>query len=101
MSFLPKIAYAASSADDVVNSLVGRIVDAIVMPVLVVVFLLAIFYFTWGVAKFLIYSNDPDKRKDGQKHILYATIGLAIMISVFGIIRLVANTVGQGSAIGF
>lgn len=101
MFFLPKVAQAAGGAENVVYTVVPKIVDNIVMPLVMFVFALAIVYFVWGVASFMINSNDPEKRAQGQKHILWATIGLAIMVSVFGIIRFVANTVGQGSSIGF
>ncbi len=99
MIFLPKIAQAATSAEGTINSIVPKIVDAIVMPVITVVFMVAILYFVWGVTMFMINSSDPDKREQGRKHILWGIIGLVIMVSVFGIIRLVANTVGQN--VGF
>lgn len=101
MSFLPKIAHAASSADSVVNSIVPKIVDNIVLPIVQLVFALAILIFVWGLVGFFRGAEDSEARTTGQQHILWGVVGMAIMVSVYGIIRLVANTVGQGSALGF
>ncbi|MEK7463962.1 MAG: hypothetical protein AAB610_02480 [Patescibacteria group bacterium] len=100
MNLLPKIAHAASSAD-VVNSIVPRIVDNIVMPIIQLIFALAILVFIWGLIGFFKNGEDSEARTTGQKHILYGTIGMAIMVSVYGIIRLVAASVGQTSVLGF
>jgi hypothetical protein len=100
MDLLPKIAHAANGAD-AVNSIVQKITNAIILPLVSLVFLAAFLYFVYGVVKFLINTDDPEKRAQGKQHILWATIGLAIMMSVYGIIRFVAQTVGQGGNIGF
>jgi hypothetical protein len=97
MSFLPKIAHAANSADAVVNSIVPKIVDNIVTPLLELLFVLTILLFVWGLFGFFQGGDDLQKRKDGQQHILWGVIGMFIMISVYGILRLVASTVGQPS----
>lgn len=101
MNFLPKIAHAASSADSVVNSIVPKIVDNIVLPLVQFIFALAVLLFVWGLIGFFTNGEDMTKRAEGQQHILWGTIGIAIMVSVYGIIRLVANSVGQSSVIGF
>lgn len=101
MNFLPKIANAANSADAVVNSIVPKIVDNIVIPIVVLVSALAILIFIWGLIGFFMNGEDTTKRDDGKRHILWGTIGLTIMVSVYGIIRLVAATVGQSSVLGF
>ncbi len=100
MSILFKVAYAGNSSDAVINSIVPKIVDNIVMPVVGFIFALATLYFVWGLIGFFM-SDDSTKREEGKSHILWGTIGIAIMLSVYGIIRLVASTVGQSSALPF
>lgn len=91
-----KIANAAS-ADAVVNTIVPKIVDNIVLPIVELLFALATLYFVYGLFVYFINSTDPAKRTEGQQHILYGVIGIAIMVSVYGIIRFVASSVGQSS----
>ncbi len=82
----------------VVTGIVSKIVSAVVMPILTVVFLLAIVLFVWGAAGLIINKDDSaEKRRDSQRHILYGVIGMFIMIAAYGIIRFVANTIGVAS----
>ena len=81
------------------NDIVSKIVANIVMPLITFIFALAVLLFIWGIIGFFL-SGDEAKRKQGQDHILWGTIGIAIMVSVFGIVRLVANTVGQNNIFG-
>jgi hypothetical protein len=97
MSILPKIAHAASSADAVVNNIVPKIVDNIVTPLLELLFFLTLVLFIWGLIGFFKSGDDAEKRKEGQQHILWSVIGMFIMVSVYGILRLVAATVGQSA----
>lgn len=87
--------------DSVINSIVPRIVDNIVLPVVQLVFALAVLMFVWGLIGFFRGAEDSEARTTGQRHILWGVVGMVIMVSVYGIIRLVANTVGQGSVLGF
>ncbi len=79
------------------TGIISKIVSAIVMPVLAVIFALAVLYFVWGVAGLILNKDDADKRNDSKNHILYATLGMAIMVSAYGIIRFVAATIGVAS----
>jgi ABC-type dipeptide/oligopeptide/nickel transport system permease subunit len=97
LSIFTKIANAASSADAMVNEIMPRIIDNIVMPIVQFIFALATIYFIYGLFVFFTGSADATKRKQGQDHILWGVIGIFIMISVYGIIRFVASSVGQPS----
>lgn len=89
----------ASGADAVVNTIVPKIVDNIVLPILGILFSFTILVFIWGLYGF--FKGDEDSRNQSKQHILWGVVGLFIMISVYGIIRLVASIVGQSSALPF
>ncbi len=99
MFLLPKIAQAATS--DAVNSVVSKIVDNIVMPALELLFFLTLVVFIWGLIGFFKGGEDTEARKKGQQHILWGVIGMFIMVSVYGILRFVAATVGQSGSLPF
>ncbi len=103
MSWMPSLINIvhAQSVDAKVNSVIGKIVSNIVYPIITVMFALAFVMFVWGVLNFFRSGDDPAAREQGQKHLLWGIVGMAIMVSVFGIIRLVASSVGQSSALGF
>jgi len=73
----------------------SKIVDNIISPIVAFVFALAVLLFVWGIVEYIIGGEDSEKRKTGQTHVLWGVIGIAIMVSVYGIIRFVASSVGQ------
>ena len=95
MISLFSIVNAASGADSVVNSIMPKVVDNIVMPLLQLLFVVTMFYFVWGLFALFRDGDDSEAKKSAKNHILWGVIGIFIMISVYGIIRMVANTVGQ------
>ena len=80
-----------------VTGVVSKIVSAVVMPVITVVFALAILLFVWGAAGLILKKDNPDKRAEIQQHILWGVIGMFIMVASYGIIRFVAATIGVAS----
>ncbi|MFA6158261.1 MAG: hypothetical protein WC763_01385 [Candidatus Paceibacterota bacterium] len=68
--------------------------EFVVDPAIKLIFAVAIAYFVYGVYSYVRNSSESTARTDGANHILYSTIGLFIMISVWGIIRIIAGTLG-------
>lgn len=97
MNFLFKVAHAGPTTDTVINSIVPKIVDNIVLPLVQLLFAFTFLIFVWGLFGFFSNGDDTTKREEGRQHILWGVIGIAIMVSAYGIIRLVAATVGQPS----
>ena len=75
------------------DSVLTNIINNIVNPAVNLIFALAVVYFVYGVFEFIRDSKDPAARGTGGQHILWGSIGLAIMVSVFGIIRLIQETI--------
>lgn len=45
------------------------------------------------MVKYMLNLNNPSGRQEGQRHMLWGVIGLAIMLSAFGIVKFVFNSV--------
>ena len=55
----------------------------------------AVVFFLWNVFKFVMAAGDEEKRKEGQSGIIYGIIGIAVMVSIYGLVNfLTASTVG-------
>lgn len=96
---LVKISYAQgvfskAAANPGVNSLVTKIVSEIVQPLVTGLFFLTMLIFIWGLFGLFTKPADSTARADAQRHVLWGVIGMFIMVGVYGIIRLIANTVG-------
>ncbi len=87
--FLPVIALAQFGE---VNTFIGKISEFINGVIIPFIFGLALLMFIWGVFKyFILGGSDEGKQEEGKQLILYSVIGLVVMVSIFGIVNLVAN----------
>lgn len=78
------------STEQILNTLATEILN----PVVGLLFAGAVAYFIYGVIVYIANADDNEAREKGKKHILYSVIGLVIMAGVWGIIDLIANTIG-------
>jgi hypothetical protein len=58
----------------------------------VLVLALALLFFFWGVAKFILNADNDEKRTEGKKVMIWGIIALFVMVSVWGLINILANT---------
>lgn len=76
------------------DPLLQKAVQVIVNPILQVAFVVATILFAYGIFEFIKSADSPEGRKTGQQHMLWGLIGLAIMVSVFTIMKILLNTLG-------
>ncbi len=79
-------------AEASVASLMNSINNVIIDPIIYFLFALAVVYFLYGVAQFFLSPDNEEVRKASKSHMLWGVVGLVIMISVFGIMHLIVNT---------
>ena len=59
------------------------------------VFAVALLMFIYGIFKYFILGGaDDDEREAGKKLMLWAIVGFVVMVSVFGIVNLIAGGLG-------
>lgn len=81
-------------AEASVQTLMDSINRVIINPLIILLFGLAVVYFIYGLTKYLISPDNEEVRKSSKSHMLWGIIGMFIMVSVFGIINLIINTIG-------
>ena len=92
VAFTPVLALAQFGE---VNTFIGNISGFINSVLIPLVFAIALLVFMWGAFKFFIMKgNDPDAQKEGRDLMLYAVIGFVMMVSIFGIVNLIAGGLG-------
>ncbi len=68
------------------------IINSVLVPVL---FAVAFIVFLYGIARSYIFSyGDPEKVKEGHHLILWGLVAFAVMVSIWGLVNVVANTFG-------
>lgn len=71
---------------------ISQFVSDILIPL---VFALALLMFFYGVFKFLILGGgDEGSRAEGRQLMLWAIIGFVVMVSLWGIVNLIAGGLG-------
>lgn len=87
------IAHASSHIAEA-RSLVDRIEDAILFPLVTLLLAVALLVFLWGAFEYVNNAESDEGRRAGQRHMLWGIIGLLIMISALAILRIAAGTFG-------
>lgn len=88
---IPAISFAA------LDGLRGLLIDiqGLLKLVYPIVFTIALIYFFWGVAQFILKEAGNDKaREDGKKKIMWGVVALFVMFSIYGIISAISNLTG-------
>src|SRR3989344_5309651 len=63
--------------------------------VIPLIFALALAAFIWGVMQFFILNPDEEaKREQGKQFIVWGIVALAVMLSVWGLVKILGNTFG-------
>ena len=89
-ALLPAVAFAQlGNVENIVDS-IGRLVSA-ATPIVVGLALLAFF---WGLAKYIFAAGDEEKKSEGKNIMIWGVIALFVMISVWGIVRFIADAIG-------
>ncbi len=80
-----------------VASTILFIINSVLVPVL---FAFAFIVFLWGVFKKYIWSRGDEKAiEEGHRLIWWGIIGFVIMISLWGLVNVVANTFGLAGVV--
>ncbi len=82
------------SGDVTGEQILENVVSEIFSPLYQLAVALAILYFLYGVFKFIVDMNDPEKKNFGKSHLLYGLIGLFIILSVGGVLRFFSDIFG-------
>lgn len=79
-----------ATLDCIINKVILQIINPLI-PVLVGIGLIVFF---WGIIQFVLNADSEEKRSTGKQHMIWGIIGIFIMVSVWGIIRLLQDFFG-------
>lgn len=87
---LPFVTLAVNNSDAPLTIIekVGGWIDTLVP----IVMTLALLYFFYGLAKYIMNAGDEAKAKEGKSIMIYGIIALFVMVSVWGVVYLLQGT---------
>ena len=85
--------FPAIALAQTIESALGRLQNIIglLTPMAVAIALLFFFY---GLAKYILNAGDEDKKKAGRSIMVWGVIALFVMVSVWGLVRIIGQTFG-------
>lgn len=89
MGMVPVVANAKTFKE-----LVDTVTDGLAALVVRFLFALAFMFFFWGVAQYVLSSEESVKSK-GRDFMFWGIIGLTVMFAVYGLINILTNTIWQ------
>lgn len=80
-------------ADVYVQGVIGKFIDIIINPIIVLLAAASLVVFFYGIIEFLSQGNNAEKASTGKRHMFWGIIGLTIFITSIGLLRILSNTV--------
>jgi len=77
-----------------IDQLLLKINYYIINPIITVLFVVATVWFMVGLIRYFLPQGNEGEREKGKQHMVWGLVGMFLMISVFGIMRLIVNTFG-------
>lgn len=82
-------------AEASVTTLMKSVSKVIINPIILLLFALAVVYFLFGFVNYLLNPDNETIRKESKDKMLWGIIGLFVMVSVFGIMSIILNSLGE------
>ncbi len=89
LELFAKTAYAAN-----LDQVLLKINFYVINPLIRILFALAFLIFVWGIIQYVLQRDSVDAKGQGRQHMIWGLVGLAIMTSVFFIVRIITTTLG-------
>lgn len=96
---LPMVSLAQESINNIedVGSFIVNIINGVLVPV---IFAVAFVVFIWGAFQtFILGANDEETKTNGKNLMLYGLIGFFVMVSVWGLVKILTGSVDLDNAI--
>lgn len=95
---LPLVSLAAVNNLSDLGSFIINIINNVIVPVL---FAVAFIVFLWGVFyTFILGASSEEVKEKGKNLMLWGLIGFFVMVSIWGLVNLLTNTLSFGNNTG-
>lgn len=77
-----------------VSEFLKKVDTAIITPLILLLFGLALAYFLWGLFVFIQNTDSDEGRTKGRQHMIWGVVGMVIMLAARTIIEIGLRTFG-------
>ena len=79
-----------------IQQIIEKITKEILNPIIYLLFAAATIMFIWGIVQYIASSGSPMGAQKGKNIMLGGIIGLFVMASAYGIVKILCNFFGTG-----
>ena len=97
LHFITTYVLIPSAEAQSIGAVMARVNRFVINPIISLMFVVAFVVFVWGLFNFFKAKSEGganDSLAKGKSHIINGIIGMVIMVSVFGIMQLLINSLG-------
>lgn len=87
LMFFPSVVFAAANIGTIIG-LIGNFISLLIP----IVAALALLYFFWGLAKFILAAGNESAKAEGKQIMVWGIIALFVMMSVWGLVKTLQMT---------
>lgn len=84
-----------NEAEASIVTLMKSVNKVLINPIIFLLFAVAMVYFLYGLVQYLLSPGNEEVHKRSKSVMLWGIIGLFIMTAVFGIMKIILNTLGE------
>ncbi len=92
LMFVPMFTFAAPDAGYITSAFDS--IKTLLNTLAVLILALAVVFFLWNVAKFVMAGGDEEGKNEGRKGMISGIIGIAVMASLWGLVILLTGLFG-------
>lgn len=96
---VPAVVFGQNTNLSNLNQL-ARAIGDIIEILIPIAAALALLYFFWGLAQFILAAGDEEKRKAGKKIMLWGIVALFVIASIWGIVNFITDSFGINNPSG-
>ena len=83
-----------------VQALINKFTAGLINPLITLLFAVATLIFVWGIISYVVGSQgEPAKLQKGKQVMIWGIVGMFVMASAFGIVRLLCDFFGTSPCI--
>jgi hypothetical protein len=84
----PSIPSSGPTLAEIITASVLPLLDSAIRLIMVLAFLA----FIWGMIRFLYTAGDDTSRAEGKKFMVWGTLALLFMVTIWGIVKIIKTT---------
>lgn len=91
--------YPPATGKATLKAFIDYLICILQKSVVPLIFALSLTVFLWGIAQYVINTENEDKKNLGKQLMLWGIIGISVMVAVWGLVGILGGTFGFNTSV--